>query len=139
MTRESGAAKPCATARAQTSCSISKATLRPNKREAKSGSDTGSPDRRPVCPKPNSQPDHWGSALARPRRSAPMANKTITAFFDDFNAAADAVRRLENAGIQHEDISLIANNEGDRYSDHAGGRRHDLDGHTAGAAGTGAA
>lgn len=67
-----------------------------------------------------------------------MANKTITAFFDDFDAAADAVRRLENSGIQHEDISLIANNEGDRYSDRAGGRRHDTDDLTSDGAGTGA-
>jgi len=67
-----------------------------------------------------------------------MANKTITAFFDDFTAAADAVRRLENAGIRHEDISLIANNEGDRYSDYAGGRRHDLGDRTSEGAGTGA-
>jgi uncharacterized protein (TIGR02271 family) len=45
--------------------------------------------------------------------------KTITAFFDDFADAADAVRRLEAAGIQHKDISLIANNRDDRYSDQA--------------------
>src|SRR5215213_7031971 len=67
-----------------------------------------------------------------------MANKTITAFFDDFDSAADAVRRLENSGIQHEDISLIANNEGDRYSDRAGGRRHDIDDRASDGAGTGA-
>src|SRR5215218_4694006 len=68
-----------------------------------------------------------------------MANKTITAFFDSFDDAADAVRRLENAGIQHEDISLVANNEGDRFSEYAAGRRHDThDDHTGDGAGTGA-
>jgi stress response protein YsnF len=67
-----------------------------------------------------------------------MTNKTITAFFDSFNDAADAVRRLENAGIQHEDISLVANNEGDRYSEHASGRTHASDSHTGDGAGTGA-
>jgi uncharacterized protein (TIGR02271 family) len=49
-----------------------------------------------------------------------MADKTITSFFDRYEDAADAVRRLEAAGIPHRDISLIANNEGDRYSTHAG-------------------
>src|SRR5688572_17889341 len=67
-----------------------------------------------------------------------MTNKTITAFFDNFNDAANAVRRLENAGIQHEDISLVANNEGDRYSEHASGRTHASDSHTGDGAATGA-
>jgi len=48
-----------------------------------------------------------------------MADKTITSFFDRYEDAADAVRRLEAAGIPHRDISLIANNEGERYSSHA--------------------
>jgi hypothetical protein len=48
-----------------------------------------------------------------------MADKTITSFFDRYEDAADAVRRLEAAGIPHRDISLIANNEGDRYSTQA--------------------
>lgn len=49
-------------------------------------------------------------------------SKTITAFFDNFDDAANAVRRLEDAGFQHEDISLIANNREDRYTHHANGR-----------------
>jgi hypothetical protein len=49
-----------------------------------------------------------------------MTNKTITAFFENYNDASDAVRRLEAAGVAHRDISLVANNEGDRYSSHAG-------------------
>jgi uncharacterized protein (TIGR02271 family) len=48
-----------------------------------------------------------------------MAGKTITSFFERYEDAADAVRRLEAAGIAHRDISLVANNEGDRYSSHA--------------------
>lgn len=48
-----------------------------------------------------------------------MADKTITSFFDRYEDAVDAVRRLEAAGVPHRDISLIANNEGDRYSSHA--------------------
>jgi uncharacterized protein (TIGR02271 family) len=48
-----------------------------------------------------------------------MTNKTITAFFDRYEDASEAVGRLEAAGIPHRDISLIASNEGDRYSSHA--------------------
>ena len=48
-----------------------------------------------------------------------MADKTITSFFDRYDEAADAVRRLEAAGVPRRDISLIANNEGERYSSHA--------------------
>ena len=48
-----------------------------------------------------------------------MTSKTITAFFDSYEDASEAVRRLEAAGIQHRNISLIASNEGDRYSSHA--------------------
>jgi uncharacterized protein (TIGR02271 family) len=67
-----------------------------------------------------------------------MANKTITAFFDSYDDASDAVRRLEQAGVAHSDISLIANNEGDRYSQHAS-RTHDAgDTHADDGAGAGA-
>jgi hypothetical protein len=66
-----------------------------------------------------------------------MAEKTITAFFEDFNDAADAVVRLEKAGIQHKDIALIAKNDSDRYTSQTEGRRYDtgaeLDGAGAGA------
>jgi uncharacterized protein (TIGR02271 family) len=48
-----------------------------------------------------------------------MTNKTITAFFDKYEDAVEAVRRLEAAGVPNRDISLIASNEGDRYSSHA--------------------
>ncbi|HEY8382881.1 MAG TPA: YsnF/AvaK domain-containing protein [Microvirga sp.] len=56
-------------------------------------------------------------------------NKTITAFFNDFDDAADAVRRLESAGIPHSDISLVANNKEDRYTQYTNGRTHGHDGH----------
>ncbi|WP_457092242.1 YsnF/AvaK domain-containing protein [Microvirga sp. P5_D2] len=70
-----------------------------------------------------------------------MTNKTITAFFDSYEDASEAVRRLEAAGIPHRDVSLIANNEGDRYSSHAsrtfdGTNHHDDD--VSDGAGTGA-
>jgi uncharacterized protein (TIGR02271 family) len=70
-----------------------------------------------------------------------MTNKTITAFFDRYEDASEAVRRLEAAGISHRDISLIASNEGDRYSSHAsrtfdGTNHHDDD--VSDGAGTGA-
>src|ERR687897_1728247 len=69
-----------------------------------------------------------------------MTNKTITAFFENYEDASDAVRRLESAGVPHRDISLVANNEGDRYSTHAnrtfdGTNHHD---HDSDGAGTGA-
>jgi uncharacterized protein (TIGR02271 family) len=70
-----------------------------------------------------------------------MTNKTITAFFDRYEDASEAVRRLEAAGVSRGDISLIANNEGDRYSSHAsrtfdGTNHHDDD--VSDGAGTGA-
>jgi uncharacterized protein (TIGR02271 family) len=69
-----------------------------------------------------------------------MTNKTITAFFETYEDASEAVRRLETAGVPHRDISLVANNEGERYSTHAnrtfdGTNHHD---HDADGAGTGA-
>ena len=39
-----------------------------------------------------------------------MAQQTKTAFFDSYDAAAKAVRRLEATGIPHDRISLVANN-----------------------------
>jgi len=70
-----------------------------------------------------------------------MTNKTITAFFDRYEDASEAVRRLEAAGISNSNISLIASNEGDRYSSHAsrtfdGTNHHDDD--VSDGAGTGA-
>lgn len=70
-----------------------------------------------------------------------MTSKTVTAFFDSYEDASEAVRRLEAAGVSHRDISLIASNEGDRYSSHAsrtfdGTNHHDDD--VSDGAGTGA-
>ena len=38
-----------------------------------------------------------------------MTNRTIAAMFDRYEDAADAVRRLEGAGIAHGDISIVSN------------------------------
>lgn len=38
-----------------------------------------------------------------------MAIQTLTALFDAYRDAADAVRRLEAAGVPHHDISLVSN------------------------------
>src|SRR5918998_6207874 len=70
-------------------------------------------------------------------------NKTVTAFFEKYEDAAEAVSRLEAGGVPHRDISLVANNEGDRYSSHASrtfdGTNHDDDDtHADEGAGTGA-
>jgi uncharacterized protein (TIGR02271 family) len=56
-----------------------------------------------------------------------VTQKTITAFFDSYDDAAEAVRRLENAGIPHRDVSLVANNKDDRYTHHTNGRMLDAD------------
>jgi hypothetical protein len=46
-----------------------------------------------------------------------MAGKTIVALYDDFADAVHAVRALEEAGFQHEDLSLVANNTGQRWGE----------------------
>lgn len=38
-----------------------------------------------------------------------MAQRTLTAMFDTYAAAANAVSRLESAGISHDDISIVSN------------------------------
>ena len=38
-----------------------------------------------------------------------MATQTLTALFDRYEDAADTVRRLEAAGVPHDDISLVSN------------------------------
>lgn len=48
-----------------------------------------------------------------------MANQTITAFFDKYEDAAAAVRKLEAAGISHGSISLVAGDKDQRYSQEA--------------------
>lgn len=45
-----------------------------------------------------------------------MAIRTITALFDDYDAAAKAVDKLEASGVPHGDISIVASNEGDRHA-----------------------
>lgn len=67
-----------------------------------------------------------------------MATRTITALFDRYEDASNAVGKLEAAGVPHGDISIVANNTDDRYSGHV---RRDADGDDTAAgegAGTGA-
>ena len=44
------------------------------------------------------------------------SDKTIAALFDDFETAADAVRRLEREGPRPIDICIVSHNRDDRYS-----------------------
>jgi hypothetical protein len=48
-----------------------------------------------------------------------MAERTITAFFDTYDHAAKAVRRLESIGVPHSQISVVANNKDETYSQYA--------------------
>lgn len=48
-----------------------------------------------------------------------MARNTITAFYDNYDGAARAISRLEAAGIPHADISVVASNANNAYSQHA--------------------
>jgi hypothetical protein len=41
--------------------------------------------------------------------------KTVTALFDDYREAEDAVRELEATGVPEADISIVASNSGDWY------------------------
>jgi hypothetical protein len=45
-----------------------------------------------------------------------MAHQTITALYDDYDAASTAVTKLEAAGIPNGDISIVSSNEGDRHA-----------------------
>ena len=66
-----------------------------------------------------------------------MATRTITGLFDDYAAAARAVDTIEAAGVPHADISIVANNEGDRHA--AGATPHETKhGHEEGDASDGA-
>jgi len=47
-----------------------------------------------------------------------MATHTVVALFDDYREAESAIRDLETAGIPSTDISLIANNAGNKYGDY---------------------
>ena len=64
--------------------------------------------------------------------------QTLVGLYEDFPTAQRVVRELEQAGIRHDDISLVANDKEGRYgaqSDRDGGDRGD---HSATGAGTGA-
>jgi len=67
-----------------------------------------------------------------------MTNRTVAAVFDRYEDAAQAVSKLEAAGVAHSDISIVSNDatQRDRYSTTGSANRTD-DG-TATGAGTGA-
>ena len=46
--------------------------------------------------------------------------RTVTGLFDSFDAATQAVRDLEAAGIPHRDISIVANNAENQWSSPTG-------------------
>lgn len=46
--------------------------------------------------------------------------RTVTGLFDTYDAATEAVRELETAGIPHSAISIVANNAENRWSPTAG-------------------
>lgn len=48
-----------------------------------------------------------------------MAQQTITALYDRYEDASNAVSKLEAGGIPHGDISIVSNNEGDRHAGRA--------------------
>lgn len=41
--------------------------------------------------------------------------ETVTGLFDHYDDAQNAVRALENAGVNHSDISIVANNDNGRH------------------------
>lgn len=51
-----------------------------------------------------------------------MATRTATALYHSYASAADAVTKLEAAGIPHDNISIVSNDEANngKYSDHPG-------------------
>ncbi|MDB5644466.1 hypothetical protein [Methylobacterium sp.] len=74
-----------------------------------------------------------------------MAQQTITALYDDYDAASTAVSKLEAAGVAHGDISIVSSNEGDRHAgrlqtttDVSGHGDHDTTEKASTGAGTGA-
>ncbi|AUW59201.1 hypothetical protein C1T17_15000 [Sphingobium sp. SCG-1] len=52
-------------------------------------------------------------------------SKTVTRLFDDYSDARNAVEELERLGINHNDLSIIANNAEGRHGEH--GKHHDGD------------
>lgn len=74
-----------------------------------------------------------------------MATRAITALFDDYDAAARAVDRLEAEGTPHGDVSIVANNAEDRHArrvasvdEAAAGSQVSSEGQVGAGAGTGA-
>lgn len=65
---------------------------------------------------------------------------TISRLYDNYSDAEQAVRRLENAGVPHSDISIVANNSDNWYGSSSGKVDRDRDGtdDRAEGAGTGA-
>ncbi len=51
-----------------------------------------------------------------------MATRTATALYHSYASAADAVSKLEAAGIPHDNISIVSNDENNKgqYGDHPG-------------------
>ncbi|CCV05641.1 conserved hypothetical protein [Mesorhizobium metallidurans STM 2683] len=60
--------------------------------------------------------------------------KTVTGLFDSYEDASNAVNELEETGIPHSDISIVANNSGNWYDDD----RSEVAEDSAGGAGIGA-
>ncbi len=56
-----------------------------------------------------------------------MADRTMAAMFDRYENAAEAVRRLEGAGVPHGDIGIVSNDES-----HAQYHGHDTEAHGTG-------
>ncbi len=58
-----------------------------------------------------------------------MASRTVTAMFDDYGHAAEAVGKLESAGISHDHISIVSNDaaERSRHGTPDGATTHDHD------------
>jgi hypothetical protein len=85
------------------------------------------------------------AAIDSPTGDFPMAQQTITALYDDYDAASTAVSKLEAAGVAHGDISIVSSNEGDRHAgrlqtttDVSGHGDHDTTEKASPGAGTGA-
>lgn len=67
-----------------------------------------------------------------------MAQQTITALYDDYDAASSAVAKLEAAGVPHGDISIVGSNADDRHKDRIPAPGSATHGETAESATTGA-
>jgi len=68
-----------------------------------------------------------------------MAQQTITALFDRYDDAGEAVAKLEAGGIPHANVSIVSSNEGDKHAGRLGsGTDHDTKQGAETGAGTGA-